>query len=199
MVDAMGNLTLNGNSGDGQVLSQTVPISQNGEWPFYAPLYAGKGSILSWLTFTNQGGEPLHGLVSWIKQPQPTPHYPAGFDQELVAASSRFVPPAPGTTNKISNLKVMRVIASEGNLTVPVTNYVELTWANTIWNTNGANFTLALNNNNGLISGVFRMPGTSIMRSYSGILLQNRDAGWGYFLGTNQSGSVRIEAGPSTP
>jgi hypothetical protein len=192
----MGNLTLNGNAGDGQLLSQTVPVSQNGEWPLYVPLYAGKGSILSWLTFTNQGGEPLHGPVSWIKLPQPTPYYPAGFDQELVAASSRFVPVTPGTTNKVSNLKLIRVIASEGNLTVPVTNYVELTWANTIWNTNGANFLLTLNNYNGLISGFFKVPGTAITRSYYGILLQNRDAGWGYFLGTNQSGQVRIEAAP---
>ena len=67
-------------------------------------------------------------------------------------------------------------------------------WSN--GNTNGANFTLMLNNYNGLINGSFRVPGTAITRSYYGILLQNRDAGWGYFMGTNQSGQVRIEAGP---
>jgi hypothetical protein len=194
VVDAAGNLVFNGRTADGQTLSQAVPISQNGEWPLYVPLYTGKGSVLSWLTFTNQGGEPLHGLVSLIKPPQPGAYYPAGFDMELVAATSKFV--VPTGTNKISNLKVMRVVATDGNLAVPVTNYVELTWANTIWNTNAANFTMALNLNNGLVSGVFKVPGTSIFRSYYGILLQNRDAGWGHFLGTNQSGQVRIEAGP---
>jgi hypothetical protein len=192
LVDAAGNLLFNGRSADGQVLSQAVPVAQDGQWPFYAPLYTGKGSMLSWLTFTNYAGEPVHGLLSWIKAAQATPYYGSGFDHELNVASSRFVVP---TTNRIANWTKLRVIATEGNLAQPVTNFIELTWANTIWNTNGAgNFTMGLNKNNGLISGAFRVPGTASMRSFYGALLQNRDVAFGYFLGTNQSGQVRIEA-----
>jgi hypothetical protein len=47
---------------------------------------------------------------------------------------------------------------------------------------------------NGLISGTFKVPGTATVRSFYAALLQNRNAGFGYFLGTNQSGQVRIEA-----
>jgi uncharacterized repeat protein (TIGR02543 family) len=192
LVDAAGNLLLNGRSADGQVLSQAVPVSRDGQWPAYVPLYTGKGSILSWLTFTNQGGEPVHGLLSWIKSPQPTPHYAAGFDHELDVVSSGFVPP---TTNRIANLTKIRVIASEGNLARPVTNFVELTWANTIWNTNaGGTFAMTLNKANGLISGSFKVPGTATVRPFYAALLQNRNEAYGYFLGTNQSGQVRIEA-----
>jgi hypothetical protein len=53
---------------------------------------------------------------------------------------------------------------------------------------------MTLNKNNGLISGSFKVPGTATVRSFYGSLLQNRHAGYGYFLGTNQSGQVRIEA-----
>ena len=42
----------------------------------------------------------------------------------------------------------------------------------------------------GLFSGSATVPGTKQKVSFKGALLQNVDVGYGYFLGTNQSGSV---------
>jgi uncharacterized repeat protein (TIGR02543 family) len=194
LVDRAGNLVFGGRSGDGQTLSQTVGISRNGVWPFYAASYNGKGSILGWLTFTNIAGEPIHGMVSWIRTPIPNAvYYRDGFSNDVAVSSSILL--LPTNMRKIVNLDNIRVVASQGNLSEPVTNYVQLTWASTIWNTNSvSNFTLALNKTNGVFNGTFRIPGTTVSRSFYGMLLQNRNAGYGYFLGTNEAGQVRLEA-----
>jgi len=195
IIDRAGNLVFSGKSGDGAPMTQAVPISRSGEWPMYVPLYGGSGSMLSWITFTNVAAEPMRGLLSWIRTPKPgSVYYPGGFSNDIAVASSVFT--RPTATNKIANLDLIRVVASEGNLAVPVTNYVLLTAASKIYNTNGVNFTMALNATNGVFSGTFRVPGTVTTRSFYGALLQNRDAGYGYFLGTNQSGQVRLEPGP---
>ena len=57
---------------------------------------------------------------------------------------------------------------------------------------NGSSNALSLNLtlSSGLFSGSATVPGTKQKVSFKGALLQNVDVGYGYFLGTNQSGSV---------
>ncbi|MGH9882039.1 MAG: hypothetical protein ACRD6N_11440, partial [Pyrinomonadaceae bacterium] len=83
------------------------------------------------------------------------------------------------------------IIATGGNLPFAVTNTIRLTPANTIWNWTPS-FKLALDRNTGIFSGSFRIPGTSITRTFYGALLQNQDEGFGYFLGTTQAGEIRF-------
>jgi hypothetical protein len=71
-VDAGGKVTWSGALADGNVLNESVALSGNGEWAFYAPLYGGKGSAWSWLTIdTNQPAGPVTGLFSWLKPARP--------------------------------------------------------------------------------------------------------------------------------
>jgi hypothetical protein len=187
-IDRAGNIVLNGRSGDGQVIGQAVPISPSGEWPLYTPLYTGRGSVLSWLTFTNDVIAPVRGLLSWIKYPSTaTPFYRAGFSNELAVLGSRY---AGSTSNRVIGMDYGQVIATDGNLITPVVNMVRLNPNNTISGTGG--FKMTLNRTNGVFSGSFQIPGTSMTRTFYGSLLQNRDVGFGYFLGTNQSGGIRF-------
>jgi len=196
-IDRAGNIVLNGRSGDGQVLSQAVPVSPSGEWPLYAPLYTASGSILSWLTFTNDVIAPVRGLLSWIKYPSTaTGFYRAGFSNELAVIGSRY---AGSTSNRVIRMDYGQVIATDGNLAGPVVNTVRLGPTSTITTSGADGFKMTLNRTNGVFSGSFRVPGTTTTRSFYGSLLQNRDVGLGYFLGTNQSGGIRFVPVGSPP
>jgi hypothetical protein len=196
-IDRAGNIVLNGRSGDGQILSQAVPISPTGEWPLYAALYTGQGSILSWLTFTNDAIAPVRGLLSWIKYPSTaTAFYRPGFSNELAVLGSRYV---GSTSNRVIRMDFAQVIATDGNLAAPVVNNVRLDPNSMIITSGEDGFRMTLNRTNGTFSGSFRVPGTATTRSFYGSLLQNRDAGFGYFLGTNQSGGIRFMPVGSPP
>ena len=67
VVDKAGRLRLSGELADGTKISQSVPVSPNGEWPLYVSLYGGKGSILSWITFADRTTDQLTGLLNWTK------------------------------------------------------------------------------------------------------------------------------------
>jgi hypothetical protein len=196
-IDRTGNIILNGRSGDGQVLSQTVPISPSGEWPLYAALYNGNGSILSWLSFTNDVIAPVRGLLSWIKYPSTaTAFYRSGFSNDLAVLGSRY---AGSTSNRVIRMDYGQVIATDGNLPGPLVNTVRLSPTSTITTDAASGFKMTLNRTNGTFSGSFRLPGTTTTRSFYGSLLQNRDVGFGYFLGTNQSGGIRFVPVGSPP
>jgi hypothetical protein len=196
-IDRAGNIVFSGRSGDGQVLSQSVPVSPSGEWPLYAPLYTGQGSILSWLTFTNDVISPVRGLLSWIKYPSTaSSYYRTGFSNELAVLGSRY---AGSTSNRVIRMDYGQVIATDGNLATPVVNMVRLGPTSTITTDSASGFKMTLNRTNGTFSGSFRVPGTTTTRSFYGSLLQNRDAGFGYFLGTDQSGGIRFMPVGSPP
>src|SRR5262249_1337184 len=86
-----GGLTFAGTLGDGTRTSQTTILTTSGQWPFYSALYAGKGSILGWLTFSNQADSDITGPVDWFKLPQPaSKFYPAGFTNQTSVAGSAY-------------------------------------------------------------------------------------------------------------
>ena len=79
-VDPSGNITFSGTLGDGTKVSQVATVSKEAQWGLYIPLYSGQGSVLGWLTFTNQADSDLEGLVNWIKPAHSVTNvYPAGF------------------------------------------------------------------------------------------------------------------------
>ena len=51
-VDTGGNVVMSGWLADGTVMSQSVPVSPEGDWPLYVSLYSGKGLLMAWLNFT---------------------------------------------------------------------------------------------------------------------------------------------------
>jgi hypothetical protein len=191
IVDAGGKVTLSGPLADGNALSQSVGLSREGEWAFYQSLYGGKGSGWSWLTLdTNQTASPGNGVFSWIKPAQPgAVFYPTGFTQEVNVASSGYTAPVNSTTPVI-NLTNGVVTFDGGNLSAPFTNEVRLTSSNRVINDGANALSLSLVLSNGTFSGKVTVPGTTRTNAFKGALLQNAGSGFGYFLGTNQSGHV---------
>ena len=119
--DALGSVKFAGTLGDGTKILQKAIRSKQSHWPFYVSLYAGNGSILSWLKFANNSITNADGAVSWIKLPQPLSKiYPAGFTNEVNVTSSIYNPtnglPLLNSTNG-------QVEFSGGNLSVNFTNY----------------------------------------------------------------------------
>jgi hypothetical protein len=82
-VKTNGAISLKGLLSDGISLSQSTYISKGGQWPLYVPLYKCTGSLLGWLTFTNQPTYKLTGNVSWIKTNAYGLYYTNGFTNSL--------------------------------------------------------------------------------------------------------------------
>ena len=78
-----GAVALSGTLSDSSPLAQGTYLSKNGQWPLYVPLYAGKGSLLGWVTFTNQPTLKLTGDVSWIKTNASGLYYTNGFTNSV--------------------------------------------------------------------------------------------------------------------
>lgn len=192
-IDLAGNVLFTGTLADGTPVTQRVPVSKEGQWPFYASLYAGKGSAIGWITFTNRELDDLNGWLTWNKSNQPTmKYYPLGFTNDMIAAiGSRYTPPG---TNRVLNVTNALVSFSGGNLAAPFTNNVTLTPPVKITNNTPNNrLTMTIVASSGLFSGSVTPQGTLRAIPFKGALLQKQTNGSGFFLGTDQSGRVTLE------
>jgi hypothetical protein len=187
-VSATGGIAFAGVLGDGTAVSRTAFISKDGEWPLFAPLYAGKGLLIGWIIFdTNQPNTDLSGVVNWIKLSQTAKYYPEGFDFsdgiEAVGSLYKFTTGVP-----LVNWTDGQIILENGNLATAVTNGLSISPNNTISGTN--NLKLTFTTTSGLFQGSVLNPATGKLIAVKGALLQKQNLGYGYFLGTNQTGSV---------
>ena len=192
-VDLLGVVRLTGFLADGTPVSQRTALSTDGNWPLFARLYAGHGSLIGWMNFTNLTGSDLNGTLIWTK---PTVararYYPAGFTNSLVVVGSRYI--APPGTNRLSLLGYTNgsVVLSGGELSVPFTNGWSMDSKGRIANTSSNKLNLTINAARGLLQGTVVEPGASTTIRFKGVVVQKQNAGYGYFLGTNQSGSVLL-------
>lgn len=192
-----GLLTLSGNLGDGTKATQVstgISVSKEGVWPFYLPLYAGGGSALGWIRFTNAPGFPanLTGSILWIKQANATnAYYPAGFTNVLSVMGSGYVSPATGSP--VLSQPVTELILSGADLPQPLTNGITLTSKNTVVITpNPYGLSVRITPATGLFTGSFLNSTTGITNTFSGSLLQPYNLGTGEFMSTHRAGSVDI-------
>jgi hypothetical protein len=77
-----------------------------------------------------------------------------------------------------------------GNLAGGVTNGVSLDSASKITNLSSNALTMSVTTSSGLLKGTMTVPGSQSKVTFNGVVLQKRNRGHGYFLGTNQSGWV---------
>jgi hypothetical protein len=188
-----GRASVAGKLPDGSPINQTVPVSQDGYAPCYVSLYSGKGSLYSWLHFDTNAPASVSGIVSWIKPSPSSIPYSNGFNFVTTANGSVYHQPASG--QQVIDL-TDAVAAFEGSDVdgVPFANSVFLTPANTLTNESPSTnaLTFSLTKSNGVFTGTVRVPGTSKTLSYQGVFLQNSNAAYGYFKGTNQAGRLNI-------
>lgn len=189
-VSSNGAVKLSASLADGTRLSQSAPLSKNGYWPLYASLYGGKGSAISWVVFAESDESDFAGSFSWFKPALPTAKfYPAGFGVDLNMTGSRYTAPT-NSTDPILNFVNGRVQFSAGNLE-EFENLLSLS-ENKVTNLGTNKLTLSINKNSGLFSGSVTPPGARASIPFKGAIDKNLNQGWGFFLGTNQSGRVRL-------
>ncbi|MDB6027335.1 MAG: hypothetical protein JWM68_3558 [Verrucomicrobiales bacterium] len=189
-IDSSGNVRVSGALSDGTVLTQGTTVSKNGDWPFYAPLYTGKGFILSWVTLANTND--LGGDFSWFRPTMTTSKlFPSGFTNLTSVDGGVFIKPAKGT--RVLNFTNGLLSLNGGNLPTGLTNSVVLTTNNTLVISSTNHLALKLNTTNGLITGSFTHPKTKLTTQIKGILVRQQDQGYGFFLGTNQGGVFLLE------
>ena len=179
--------------GDGLAVAQKVPLASNGQWPLYAVLYKGHGSIFGWLTVADTGGSDVSGQLLWTKATGVAgAYYPSGFVSESTVKGSRYAAPIPGA--RVISVTNGVVLLAGGNLGAVTTNAVILDELNKIAVDPGSTNKLALKvaTSSGLISGSFTHPQTLKKSTLKGVLLQRQNLGIGFFLGTNQSGAFQF-------
>ena len=190
-VNIGGNLSFKGTLSDGNSVIQTASVAANGQWPFYLPLYGGKGSIFGWLTLQNTITNDIAGLVLWT-QPQGVAGAicPSGFTNGVEVLGSSFVPPPAGSplldcTNAV-------LVLEGGNLESAITADVRFDSKNRIVITSQNTNKLALTflASTGIFRGSFAHPQTARQTKLTGVVLSKQNYGAGFFLGTGQSGSV---------
>lgn len=182
---------------DGTKFRYKAPVSKNGAWPLYAPLYLTKGSLIGWLQFdTNAPLDDVTGSLVWFKPAQlGVRYYPAGFTNPTTLIGSRYVAPV-SSTNRVLALTNGVLTLSGGNLSEVWINDFVLGANNRVSNASPNKLTMTISPTTGLFQGSFFDTGVVRTVNFSGVLLQKSAIGAGFFLGTNQSGRVLIEGQP---
>ncbi len=191
-VDGAGMARLNGVMADGLTMAQSVQISTAGNWPFYASLYGGKGTAIGWLKFGTSANGNLTGNMGWVKTSgYPGVYYPAGFIHETAIIGSTYTPPATGVP--VLNLSSGGLVMADGLLNGPVFGAFGLASDNSFVVTGPVPFKLTLTATTGRLTGSFVHPVTKKSSTAKGIVLQQQNMVRGYFLSTNDSGSILLQ------
>jgi len=188
-IDGNGVATFAGSLADGTRITQRIPLSRQGEWPVYVPLYVGKGSLLSWVTVTNGAADDLSGLMSWTKPAMTaSKYYRDGFTNDTMAFGSRYVAPSPG--RRVLDLSQANLLFSKGNLGEDFVNQLMLDVNNRFSNLSSNRLTLTVTLPAGLVTGTVTAPPTGQSLRFSGVVLQRQKTALGFLLGTNRSSQV---------
>ncbi len=190
VVSAAGKTTFAASLADGTKVSQSATVGALGQCPLYIPLYQGSGSLLSWLAFN--GAQELGGDLAWSKPNLPkSKYYPAEFSWLTSVSGARYHPPGKGTNVLGLTSASLTLTLEGGNLSRTVTSQFTLDANNQAKDASGKKVNVTFTPATGLFSGT--VPNPDVPRktvSFNGVVLQGQTNGWGYFLGTNQSGQV---------
>ena len=149
-----------------------------------------------WLTLTNRSTNDISGRLGWFKPPMPKDKlHSAGFMVEMLTRGSMFVRPVP-PSSRVLNLTEAIVTFSGGDFSTPSATSVTLLEKNKLSKIGDNKLSLSISTSSGLFSGSVVNPTTGKAVPFRGVVLQNQNAGGGYFAGTNVSGRVTLEAAP---
>ena len=108
----------------------------------------------------------------------------------------KYTPPAKHEL--VFALTNLTCVMQGGNLEDSIQTAVTLLPDNTVLARSQTNkLRVALVTSRGTFSGSFSVPPSKLKHKFNGVLIRQLNAGYGYFVGTNQSGFVRL--GPASP
>jgi hypothetical protein len=181
--------TITGALADGTPFSQSTPISQAGDIPFYANLYGGKGLILGWVSL-NPADNAGAGLT-WIHPGRATGLYQNGFTNILLTNQIRLSPWTNSAANfgELTNLSLLENTTDTNTL---ITNIaVSVTAEGKMTETETGKVIGAVNLKTGLLtvtvgSGASKMIGR-------GVILLNATNGGGYYLTKTNAEAILLQ------
>lgn len=183
-----GVVTLSGSLADNTPISQSVPISTNGNIPLYVSLYSHKGLLTGWLTLTDQtGNQPAQAVagtgVAWIK-PGAT-----GFTNTNIDVIGSYYSSAGNFTVTNATLSI-----SNGGLAGGLV-FSNVTIANNKLTTPGNAVTGAITPETGVLTVTYKPAGGRTI-SAKGVILQEDNSGIdaaGWFPAGDQSGYFLLQ------
>lgn len=189
-----GVVTLSGSLADNTPISQSVPISTNGNIPLYVSLYSHKGLLTGWLTLTDQtGNQPAQAVagagVAWIKPGAPKTLYATGFTNTNIAVMGSFYPSTENFTVTNATLTI-----SNGGLAGGLV-FSNVTIANNKLTTPGNAVAGAITPGTGVLTVTYKPAGGRTI-SAKGVILQEDNSGIdaaGWFLAGDQSGYFLLQ------
>jgi hypothetical protein len=195
-VDPLGNLTAIVTLADNAASSQGVPLSNGGQWPLYFAAPGVPQSLLGWVTFNTNGAggipDGFSGTVTWVKDAGPGTFYPGGFTNSSVLLGSAYSA-ASQKAHGLGLISPVTVTLSGGNLAAPVSETVSESGLQTYQTADKKTLTLTIVPATGAFSGQYVAPGTTRKVPLAGVVLPYPGEARGFFLGTNQSGAVRLQ------
>jgi hypothetical protein len=190
-VDAAGRVRVAGALSDGTRFSQVATVSKDGAWPLYVPFSSGQGSLFGWLTFASDGSQDLVGDVTWTKPAVPrAKYYEPGFKVRTSAMGTIYSAPPKGVP--IMNLSTGMLTLDGGNLTQSISDPIAIGANSRVTDLGGNKLSLTFSLDTGLLRGRITDPATSKTKSFGGVVLQKQNSAVGCFLGTTESGWVKL-------
>jgi fibronectin type III domain protein len=187
-IGADGVMQFSGALADGSKVTRSSAVSRAGTSPFYVSLYAGKGLAIGWFNFASLLENDLSGGFCWIKLPDASARfYPGGFARTISALGSRYYPPVGA--NPVLAFTHGLLGFSGGNLGGGFTNAVIL-GPKGVSNSQGPALSVKLTPAKGTFAGKVGDPATGKSWTFTGVVLQNGNVGYGYLVGTNQTSRV---------
>jgi hypothetical protein len=198
VVSESGTVQFSGTLADGTAVSQSVGLSESGAWPLYVSLYGGQGSLLSWVTLTNEAGGIVDETAAatpacwWIKAGPAGNSYTGGFTNSLNLAGSPYKATSGTPLLNLSGGEG-QVVLSAANLSESLTHNIVLNPRNQfIVTPTGDKLQLSVAASSGLMQGSFVDPSTGLSTAIKGVLLQQQTSAAGFFLSAGQSGAVSL-------
>jgi hypothetical protein len=196
-VRSSGSVALVGSLADGTKVSQGTSIAKDGRQPLYLPLYRGGGLIIGWMNYVADSTNALGGDAVWIKRSltgKGARYYPSGFSENVVVSGMKYTPPL--SQESVFSFTDGIVLMQGGNVGDSVQVPITLMANNKVVGSGDAKLRLALKTARGTFTGSLSLPSSPKVHKLNGVLMRQFDAGYGYSLGTDQSGQVRIGAKP---
>jgi hypothetical protein len=182
-VDFGGNVKLSLVLPDGTKVSESTTLSKDGSWPLYAGPYKGGGVAIGWMKFGTLPADGFDGSAVWIKPAGASGVYPQGLASGVNVTGSFYKFPHAFGNSKL--------ILNGGGLSAPMTNSVTWGLDNKISSTGGNALKLTVNPASGLFQGTVAVgTGKGATVSIQGVLFEKNNVGSGFFLGSDQSGTV---------
>jgi hypothetical protein len=177
---------------DNTKVSQSAPLSRDGQWPLWVPLNSGRGVLLGWMHFNSGLESDWNGDLTWVKPPDPlAKYYPGGFMLDSSAVGSAYVASA-GVPDRVLSFTDGSIVFNGGNLAPGFTNAFVIGANGKANGKSGSGLSFSFSPATGRFSGKVIHPLTGRSYSFGGVVLQKANGGYGFLLGTNQSSEVTL-------